>query len=222
MPRKLEYWAAERIMGWVEDRNKPTTIYYFGDHDPSGVDISRVLESKIRKPIYARDAMTFAELNDDDEIFEETQQAFAFERVAVLPWQIDAWSLPTRPTKKSDSRAKNFQGASVELETITPSQLRDMVDECIEQHVDQRKLAMTQRIEKLERRTLQSMVDGLQNGEDGDLPFSGGESEVLAAPIPRRCFRLESGRPTQIEAKLARFISKRAFLASYRGWSAVF
>src|ERR1700730_17540056 len=31
-----------------------------------------------------------------------------FERLAVIPEQIAAWNLPSRPTKQSDSRAKSF------------------------------------------------------------------------------------------------------------------
>jgi hypothetical protein len=39
-----------------------------------------------------------------------------FERIAVTPEQITAWALPTRPTKPSDTRSKNFGEISVELD----------------------------------------------------------------------------------------------------------
>jgi len=51
-----------------------------------------------------------------------------FERIAVTPQQIEKWKLPTRPTKTSDSRARNFvdedgeQRPSVELDAIEAGQ----------------------------------------------------------------------------------------------------
>lgn len=32
----------------IEAKNKPTYLYYFGDHDPSGRDITRVTEQRLR------------------------------------------------------------------------------------------------------------------------------------------------------------------------------
>ena len=74
---------------------KPTVLYYFGDHDPSGVDISRTVEVGIK------------DLVDDPGLVR-------FKRLAVQPWQIEAWDLPSRPTKKSDSRSKGFKGGKSE------------------------------------------------------------------------------------------------------------
>ena len=33
----------------IRDQNKPTYLYYFGDHDPSGVDIPRQVERRLRE-----------------------------------------------------------------------------------------------------------------------------------------------------------------------------
>ena len=79
----------------INEINKPTHIYYFGDHDPSGVDIPR----KVRQTL------------------EEFDCEFEFECVAVTPDQISSMNLLTRPTKKSDSRSKGFEGESVEVVT---------------------------------------------------------------------------------------------------------
>lgn len=83
---------------------KPTFIYYFGDHDPSGRDITRATESGLR------------EFAPGAEIH--------FERVAVTQEQIELLKLPTRPTKVTDSRCKNFDGESVEVDAIPPTLLR--------------------------------------------------------------------------------------------------
>ena len=122
----------------IEEQDKPAYLYYFGDHDPSGVYIDRSIEQRLR------------EFAPDAEIH--------FERVAVTADQIRAWRLPTRPTKKSDGRSKNFVGASVEVDAVPPAQLRELASECINRHVDQGALTRMRAIEEQERRTLEMVA----------------------------------------------------------------
>jgi hypothetical protein len=84
------YSAAE----YINQLTVPTYVYHLGDFDPSGVNAGEKIEE------------TLNELAPDAEIF--------FERIAVTPEQIEHWDLPTRPTKTSDTRAKNFGDISVE------------------------------------------------------------------------------------------------------------
>jgi hypothetical protein len=100
----------------IRNVKKPTYLYYFGDHDPSGKDISRNVRERISE--FAPDADV------------------TFERIAVTPEQIIKWELPTRPTKKSDTRSNGFKGESVEVDAIPPRVLRALADECITRHVD--------------------------------------------------------------------------------------
>lgn len=117
---------------------KPTTIYYLGDHDPSGVDIPRKVESDLRR-LAPRAELSFA-------------------RLAVNPEQITTLNLPTRPTKKSDSRSRSFIGDSVEVDAISAPVLRRMVADAIESHVDPHTLAVTQAVEAAERATFTQMA----------------------------------------------------------------
>lgn len=122
---------------------KPVYVYYFGDHDPSGRDISRDLEKKLGN---------FAERFKVD---------LHFNRVAVTLDQIERWDLPTRPTKKTDSRAKNWKGESAELDAIPPGQLKKLVEGVIERHIDPRLLKQTRAIEEAERGTLEAVAKNL-------------------------------------------------------------
>jgi len=124
------YEAAETI----KDQGKPAYLYYFGDWDPSGVDITKTVERGIREFSHGAD--------------------IEFKRVAVTLQQIEELNLPTRPTKKTDSRSKNFSGESVEVDAIPPLTLRNLVRQSIERHVDRRTLGQTQQIEAAERATL--------------------------------------------------------------------
>jgi hypothetical protein len=91
----------------IKAQDKPVHLYYLGDYDPSGVDIPRQVERRLCE--FAPDAETH------------------FERVAVTPEQIRTLQLPTRPTKKTDSRAKAFGNQSVEVEAIPPATLRKLI-----------------------------------------------------------------------------------------------
>jgi hypothetical protein len=128
----------------IEAKDKPAHIFHFGDFDPSGVDAARDIEAKLRR--YAPGA------------------EIHFERPAVTREQIELWNLPTRPTKQTDSRAKKFGSAtSVELDAIPARQLRELVRECIERHVDQRQLEILKVAERSEREFLK-MVAGTYGG----------------------------------------------------------
>jgi hypothetical protein len=126
----------------LQEEDRPCFIYYFGDHDPSGVHIPQKIEADLR---------TFA-----------PEAELHFERVAVTLEQIEQWNLATRPTKKTDARAKSFFGESVEVDAIPPALLRDLCRHSIEQHIDQRVLDRTQLIEQAERDTLQTILSTLQ------------------------------------------------------------
>jgi hypothetical protein len=129
--------------------NRPTHLYYFGDWDPSGVDIPRKVEHDLRG--FAPDA------------------DITFNRVAVNPDQIEAWQLPTRPTKTSDTRSRSFHGGSVEVDAIPPTTLRELVAACITTHIDDDALDLTLGVEQEERRLLgyfAAVQAGLAAGHD--------------------------------------------------------
>ena len=117
----------------------PAFIYHLGDYDPSGVNAGEKIEETLR------------ELAPDAEII--------FERIAVTPEQIEEWSLPTRPTKASDSRAKTFGSAiSVELDAIAPDLLRAIVQAAIEDHLPTEQFAVLQAAEQSERELITRLV----------------------------------------------------------------
>jgi len=121
---------------------KPAYLYHVGDHDPSGVDIARKNEQRLRE--WAPNA----------EIY--------FECLAVTSDQIKEMDLPSRPTKSTDTRSKGFQGRSVEVESIEPATLREIVLGAIEQHIDETSLQNIRRIEDAERVMLDSIITAME------------------------------------------------------------
>ena len=133
------YPSRSFLYGAIEDaelRQKPLVIYYFGDHDPSGQDIPRYITAE----------------------FEKYNADFELVQLAVLPHQIEAWDLPTRPTKRSDSRAKGFDSRSVELDAIPPGHLRGLVEDAIRQHADEHQVAVLRAYEDEERHLLHELA----------------------------------------------------------------
>lgn len=120
-------------------RGKAPVIYYFGDRDPSGVAIDG--------------AVTHAMATD---FGVEVQ----FYRAAVTLGQIEQFNLPTRPTKKSDSRSGKFHGESVELDAMPPDALRQLVRDCITRHIEPGAWNALQRTEQLERESWQQFIAG--------------------------------------------------------------
>jgi len=128
--------AGETIAG----NAKRAFLYYFGDHDPSGVDITRAVEEGIREFAPGADV--------------------TLERIAVTEKQIEAWNLPTRPTKTSDARSKDFDGESVEVDAIPPKTLRGLIEECICRNIDGKAWTASKRRERFDRRKLASLLQG--------------------------------------------------------------
>jgi len=111
----------QRMASYIRNRlkGKPTVVLYFGDFDPSGVDIERDLTARLIK-YRAGD--------------------FKVHRVALTHDQIIRHSLPPMPVKKSDVRTPSFVAAygdeAVELDALEPNVLKRLVAESIEEYMD--------------------------------------------------------------------------------------
>lgn len=123
---------------YIGELDVPAYIYHLGDFDPSGVNAGEKIEQTLR------------EMAPEAEIY--------FQRLGVTEDQILQWALPTRPTKKSDSRAKGFGDISVELDAIEPGQLRALVRHAIEQHLPPEKFNVLKVAEESERSLIGRLV----------------------------------------------------------------
>ena len=140
------YTVAEEILS----TGKLVFVYQFGDHDPSGVDAWRDFQAKVGAFVDAK----------------QGYPNMLFERLAVTTPQIVTLDLPTRPTKKSDSRARDFAGGSVEVDAIPPSILREIADEAITQHIDAHDLEVTRLSERSERELLTRIANAVAGDND--------------------------------------------------------
>jgi hypothetical protein len=117
------------------EAEKYSWIYQFGDHDPSGVMIPKVMRSRLEEMCRGLEC--------------PPPQVV---RIALTDSQIAEHKLPTRPTKRTGNlHAIGFEGDSTELDALPPDHLRQMVRDVIEQHISQRELTIVRAIEDSER-----------------------------------------------------------------------
>ena len=126
---------------WEHDAAE-TYIYALYDFDAGGMRAANKVEHEL--PTYA------------------PETPIHFERLAVTEDQIYEWDLPTRPAKRTDPEAAKFAAEygseAVELDAIDPDQLKGLVDQAIESHVDPHAYAVEQAVEAEERRGLRALA----------------------------------------------------------------
>ena len=110
-------------------------VLYCGDHDPSGLEIDRDAEAKLRRYI--------DRLGGDPDWLE-------FRRLAITPAQIVAYGLPTKPRKASERRRPEVT-ATVEAEAMPAGDLRRIVRSAVEAYLPAGALHAAQVAEASER-----------------------------------------------------------------------
>lgn len=142
----LREFAKGRIMG----ASPQIVVLHLGDHDPSGIDMTRDLEERLQ-------------------LFSRNQVDIQFERIALNMDQIEEQKPPPNPAKTTDSRydeyRRRFGDESWELDALTPSYLHGLVTRHIEAYVDWPQWNATrQRIDEVKRR-LQELADNFKDPE---------------------------------------------------------
>ena len=108
-----------RRMRWYPEKPE-IVVLYFGDYDPSGLDIERDLNRRLLR--YGAPDLTV-------------------KRVALTLDQIREYELPPMMAKGSDPRLARFVADTggtdvVELDAIEPDALTDLIVEAIQEHLD--------------------------------------------------------------------------------------
>ena len=119
-----EMWrAAERLKYYEEWHDKKNVILHLGDHDPSGIDMSRDIEERL--------ALFGADVE--------------FKRIALSMEQIEELSPPPNPAKITDSRAakyiERYGRHSWELDALNPEYLDKLITTNVLKYADKNKLA---------------------------------------------------------------------------------
>lgn len=137
--------AAVRMRRANEKHNCKTIVFHFGDHDPSGVDMTRDIQERLIL------------LSGDTNI--------KVKRVALNMDQITKYKPPPNPTKIKDSRTykyiKKYSNDSWELDALEPSLLNDLVTKSILSVLDKKKYDSYKRKEDRERLELNKTAENM-------------------------------------------------------------
>jgi hypothetical protein len=131
--------AARRFLRYYED-GQAVTILHFGDHDPSGIDMTRDIEARLRNFIKTDWARRAPHHYSQEPWYVEAEEVFArldaylgqgdsleIRRVALNMDQITQYQPPPNPAKVTDSRYQAYEDAygdeSWELDALDPSTL---------------------------------------------------------------------------------------------------
>jgi hypothetical protein len=144
--------AGQRFNEELEGRlDSEVHLLYFGDFDPSGEDIFRVIS---------------------EEMFALVGVDFEITKVALTPELVVEHDLPPIPTKASDSRSFGFRhthgDAAVELDALPPEILEELVRDAVEEWFDEAAHQEMSAKEATERAKVQRAVDAMREELDRD------------------------------------------------------
>lgn len=139
-----EMWrAAQRIQNV-----KKTVILHLGDHDPSGIDMTRVIQDTLN---------TFGCKNVD------------VQRIALTMKQVEKFKPPPCPAKLSDSRAKDYIATygdeSWELDALAPNVIEELIRSNVEALTDKARRQVILAEQEKERDQLEYVADNWEELE---------------------------------------------------------
>ncbi len=117
-----EQWRAyRRARHYSTERDQVTTILHFGDHDPSGIDMTRDNQDRL-------------------DLFLGYTGEVTVKRLALNMDQIEEFNPPPNPAKITDSRfasyAAKYGDESWELDALEPQVMTDLIRQHVKQHRD--------------------------------------------------------------------------------------
>lgn len=143
-----EMWSAAQRFIKEEQLHERSVILHLGDHDPSGVDMTRDIQDRL--------SMFGSSVYVD--------------RIALTFEQVEEYAPPPNPAKITDSRCKayieEYGDESWELDALNPTVIRDLITDHVDKLTDFKLLAS--RKEKLdkEKATMKKYSDILEEEEE--------------------------------------------------------
>jgi hypothetical protein len=108
-----EMWGAAQRILQREECGKRATIIHLGDHDPSGIDMTRDIEERLR--LFGTDA--------------------SIQRIALTMDQVEEYGPPPNPAKTTDARYQGYVNIygdeSWELDALEPKIITSLITEAI-------------------------------------------------------------------------------------------
>lgn len=142
----LREFAIDRII--PHSRHQSIEILHLGDHDPSGIDMTRDLIDRLELLTGGLDGQT---------------RRFSLRRLALNMAQIEENNCPPNPAKLTDSRSnsylKKYGNESWELDALEPQYLVNLVEQNINHFIDRHDWEARHEENAATRKTLVDLAD---------------------------------------------------------------
>lgn len=143
-----EVWgAAQRLDGYDDEGYKPI-IFHLGDHDPSGIDMSRDIDDRLF-------------------LFSGAPSRIEVVRIALTFEQVEKIGPPPNPAKITDSRfsgyKKKYGDESWELDALSPTYIADLIADEMVKIIDPEAWEASKEAELNGRAQLQGIADNYES-----------------------------------------------------------
>lgn len=143
-----EVWVAAQRIGAAIQKGKKAKVLHLGDHDPSGIDMTRDIEDRLTTFLVGDllEAGFFGQ-GSEESLLEEAVAAwssaeplFEVSRLALNLDQVREFNPPPNPAKLTDSRSgsyiSEFGGESWELDALEPAVMASLIRDAVEGILD--------------------------------------------------------------------------------------
>lgn len=143
-----EMWSAATRIGEYLRNGEQTVILHIGDHDPSGIDMTRDIEDRLRLFVhqdwvnefcgpgahrrgYIRDTMRQV-MRKQGSAIDDVDLPWRVKRIALTIEQIERYNPPPNPAKSTDARFRQYQedtglDESWELDALDPTVMEELI-----------------------------------------------------------------------------------------------
>lgn len=137
-----EMWTAAQRLRYYGRGGRAITLLHFGDHDPSGIDMSRDIVARM-------------------EMFGVNN--LEFRRMALNMDQIELYNPPPNPAKITDSRYEAYTAeygfGSWELDALEPKVIHDLIQNTVRTYRDETVYRKVKREEEMQTALLTDIAD---------------------------------------------------------------
>lgn len=123
-------WRAAQRIGTYLDAGQDVVILHLGDHDPSGIDMTRDIRERLSLFI-AQDRFGASPSEDMEQFMWDCSDRLTVDRIALNIGQVQQYNPPPNPAKWSDTRAASYVSlygpVSWELDALEPRVLAGLV-----------------------------------------------------------------------------------------------
>jgi hypothetical protein len=137
-----EMWRAAQRLEEKTEEGKRVVVLHLGDHDPSGLDMTRDIESRLEMFYTGDGYYEYPEVR----------------RIALNMDQVERYGPPPNPAKFTDSRAveyvRRYGSSSWELDALDPPTLRALIASHIEGELDMEKWEEAREAQERSRQAL--------------------------------------------------------------------